>query len=174
VSVENIFPRQCRNDVDFHHHRKCVTWMSIRKDIHRIGGKLLDNTCLTSWICSRSLPARCIDRFVNNAQLLRSCDASPAEYRSCQVTFVRRRTQTARTDFLLRGDDLMAARIPLSSTPKQVRAATEALARETETSIEEVQRLYEEELEDLANDAKITQYLGVLASRRVKMRLRKH
>jgi hypothetical protein len=54
------------------------------------------------------------------------------------------------------------------------RAATEAIARETDTSLEEVEKLYEEELEDLANDAKITQYLGVLASRRVKMKLRKH
>ena len=68
----------------------------------------------------------------------------------------------------------MAARIRYSSAPKHDRAATEAIARETETSLEEVQKLYAEELEDLANDAKITQYLGVLASRRVKMRLRKH
>ena len=68
----------------------------------------------------------------------------------------------------------MAARIRQAPPPKQDRAATEAIARETETSLEEVQKLYEEELEDLANDAKITQYLGVLASRRVKMKLRKH
>jgi hypothetical protein len=68
----------------------------------------------------------------------------------------------------------MAARIRHPSAPKQDRVATESLARETETSIEEVQKLYEEELEDLANDAKITQYLGVLASRRVKMKLRRH
>jgi hypothetical protein len=68
----------------------------------------------------------------------------------------------------------MAARIRYSSAAKNDRAATEAIAKETETSLEEVQKLYEEELEDLANDAKITQYLGVLASRRVKMRLRKH
>jgi hypothetical protein len=78
------------------------------------------------------------------------------------------------TDFLLEGDDLMAARIRQSHSPKQDRAATEAIARETETSLDEVQRLYEEEIEDLANDAKITQYIGVLASRRVKMKLRKH
>ena len=68
----------------------------------------------------------------------------------------------------------MAARIRQSPSPKQDRAATEAIARETETSLDEVQKLYEEEIEDLANDAKITQYLGVLASRRVRMRLRKH
>jgi hypothetical protein len=68
----------------------------------------------------------------------------------------------------------MAARIRHSSAPKHDRATTESLAKETATSIEEVQKLYEEELQDLASDAKITQYLGVLASRRVKMRLRKH
>ena len=68
----------------------------------------------------------------------------------------------------------MAARIRPASVPKHDRVVTEALAKETATSVEEVEKLYEEELEDLANDAKITQYLGVLASRRVKMRLRKH
>lgn len=69
---------------------------------------------------------------------------------------------------------MMAARIRPSSRQKSALAVAEALARETETSVEEVQRIYEEELRDLANDAKITQYLGVLASRRVKDRLKKH
>lgn len=55
-----------------------------------------------------------------------------------------------------------------------VRAATEAIAKETETDVEVVKIIYDEELSTLATDAKITQYLGVLASRRVKMRLRKH
>jgi DNA-directed RNA polymerase specialized sigma subunit len=59
------------------------------------------------------------------------------------------------------------------SIRKNDRATTEAIARETHTSVEEVQKLYEEELSELAVDAKITQYLGVLASKRVKMRLRK-
>ena len=53
-------------------------------------------------------------------------------------------------------------------------AATEAIARETDTDIEVVKLIYDEELTTLSNDARITQYLGVLASRRVKMRLRKH
>ena len=53
-------------------------------------------------------------------------------------------------------------------------AATEAIARETETDVEVVKEIYDEELTTLATDAKITQYLGVLASRRVRMRLRKH
>lgn len=50
----------------------------------------------------------------------------------------------------------------------------EAIAKETETSIDEVDKIYEQELSDLASDAKITQYLGVLATKRVKMKLRKH
>lgn len=67
----------------------------------------------------------------------------------------------------------MAARVRFPSL-KQDRTATEALAKEMHTSVEEVQKLLDEELADLANDARITQYLSVLASRRVKMRLRKH
>jgi hypothetical protein len=50
----------------------------------------------------------------------------------------------------------------------------EAIARETETAIDEVDRIYEEELSDLSSDARITQYLGVLATKRVRARLRKH
>ena len=57
---------------------------------------------------------------------------------------------------------------------KNDRAATEAIARETETSVEVVQEIYQQELNQLSCDAKITQYLGVLASRRVRMILRKH
>ena len=72
----------------------------------------------------------------------------------------------------------MAARIryptPERQQLKQDLTATEALAKETHTSVEEVQKLLDEEIEELASDAKITQYLGVLANRRVKMRLRRH
>ncbi len=53
-------------------------------------------------------------------------------------------------------------------------AATEAIARETDTDVEVVKEIYDEELTTLATEAKITQFLGVLTSRRVKMRLRKH
>ena len=42
------------------------------------------------------------------------------------------------------------------------------------TSLDEVAKLYEQELTLLACDAKITQFLGVLTSKRVRMRLRKH
>ena len=50
----------------------------------------------------------------------------------------------------------------------------EAIARETDTAIDEVDRIYEQELSLLASDAKITQYLGVLVSKRVRAKLRKH
>ena len=68
----------------------------------------------------------------------------------------------------------MASASRQSSMQKKDRAVTEEIAKETNTSVEEVQKIYAEELSELASDAKITQYLGVLASRRVKMRLRKH
>lgn len=54
------------------------------------------------------------------------------------------------------------------------RTFTEAIAKETETDVEVVRVIYEQELSTLASDAKITQYLGVLASRRVRMLLRRH
>ena len=50
----------------------------------------------------------------------------------------------------------------------------EAIAKETQTSIDEVDRIYEQELRVLASDARITQYLGVLTTRRVRAKLRKH
>jgi hypothetical protein len=68
----------------------------------------------------------------------------------------------------------MAALIQNKSTGKNDRATTEAIAKETETSVEVVQEIYEQELSSLSTDAKITQYLGVLASRRVRLILRKH
>jgi hypothetical protein len=68
----------------------------------------------------------------------------------------------------------MAARIRASTKLQNSRSAAEEIAREMRTSVEEVQRLYEEEFDDLAQEARVTQYLGVLASRRVKERLRRH
>jgi hypothetical protein len=52
--------------------------------------------------------------------------------------------------------------------------AKETLAEETHTSVDEVAKLYDEEFSTLAAEAKITQYLGVLVSRRVRLKLRKH
>ena len=68
----------------------------------------------------------------------------------------------------------MAALIQNKAPGKNDRATTEAIAKETETSIEVVQEIYEQEFVTLSTDAKITQYLGVLASRRVRMILSKH
>lgn len=68
----------------------------------------------------------------------------------------------------------MAALIQTLTGGKNDAAAAEAIAKETETAVEVVQEIYEQELSVLASDAKITQYLGVLASRRVRMLLRKH
>lgn len=68
----------------------------------------------------------------------------------------------------------MAARTPAASKQKSSRTVAEALAQETQRPIEEVQQIYEEALSELATEAKITQYLGVLASRRAKLRLREH
>ncbi len=68
----------------------------------------------------------------------------------------------------------MASVIPSPSGKGNDRAATEAIARETDTDVEVVQEIYQHELSALASDAKITQYLGVLASRRVRLMLRGH
>jgi hypothetical protein len=69
----------------------------------------------------------------------------------------------------------MPARISSpSQPPASSRALVEAIALETQTSLEEVERIYAEELSELAGEAKITQYLSVIVSRRVKERLRGH
>ena len=68
----------------------------------------------------------------------------------------------------------MGSLLKPSSTAKNDVLATEAIAKETETSVEVVKEIYEQEMSALASEAKITQYLGVLASRRVRMLLRKH
>ena len=48
----------------------------------------------------------------------------------------------------------------------------EALAEETGTSIDLVRALYEEEVTLLSSQATITQFIGVIASQRVKRQLR--
>jgi|GEM_PF-2163771 hypothetical protein len=57
---------------------------------------------------------------------------------------------------------------------KNHQTSKEAIAKDTHTSMDEVEKLYEQELTLLASEAKITQYLGVLTSKRVRMKLRKH
>jgi hypothetical protein len=60
------------------------------------------------------------------------------------------------------------------ASSKNHQTSKEAIAKDTHTSMDEVEKLYEQELTLLASEAKITQYLGVLTSKRVRMKLRKH
>lgn len=50
----------------------------------------------------------------------------------------------------------------------------ESIARETAAPIEVASRVYREELDALASKARITQFLHVIASRRARLRLRRH
>ncbi|MFL6548236.1 MAG: DUF3562 domain-containing protein [Povalibacter sp.] len=58
--------------------------------------------------------------------------------------------------------------------PKSDARVAESIARETNTPLEVVKTIYEEEFDAIAANAKITQFVGVIASRRVKLRLQKH
>jgi hypothetical protein len=62
---------------------------------------------------------------------------------------------------------------PIASDAQRALSA-EAIANDTGTALDVVREIYEQELAQLASDAKITQYLDVLASRRVRLLLRKH
>jgi hypothetical protein len=68
----------------------------------------------------------------------------------------------------------MASLIRAVSASNNDRATTEAIAKEMDTDVELVKEIYRQELSTLASEAKITQYLGVLASRRTRMVLRRH
>jgi hypothetical protein len=68
----------------------------------------------------------------------------------------------------------MASSRERSLPSPQDRSVTEAIAKDTDTPPEDVERIYEQELSSLASEAKITQYLGVLATRRVRLMLRRH
>lgn len=63
---------------------------------------------------------------------------------------------------------------PASVNTRNHQAAKEAIARQTETALEEVEKIYDQELSELASEATVTQFLGVLASKRVLSKLRKH
>jgi hypothetical protein len=60
------------------------------------------------------------------------------------------------------------------ASTKNHQTSKEAIAKEMHTSIDEVEKIYEQELTQLSSGAKITQFLGVLTTKRVRMRLRKH
>jgi hypothetical protein len=50
----------------------------------------------------------------------------------------------------------------------------ESIARETAAPIDIVSRIYREELDALASEARIVQFLQVIAGRRARLRLRRH
>jgi hypothetical protein len=65
----------------------------------------------------------------------------------------------------------------VSLEPTQARAdhaTVDAIAKETSTSLDIVQALYEEEVASLSAHATIKQFVGVIATRRVKQHLRHH
>ena len=66
----------------------------------------------------------------------------------------------------------MAEVIPDSAKAKIAERAINALAKETETSVDLVRTLYLEEVSALNEQAKVTQYVGVIATRIVRQRLR--
>ena len=68
----------------------------------------------------------------------------------------------------------MPRSIPHSVESEDARAVTEAIAKDTDTAPEIVEEIYQQELSSLASEAKITQFIGVIATRRVNMLLRKH
>ena len=55
---------------------------------------------------------------------------------------------------------------------KSNEAHVSAIARETATSIDLVRTLYDEEVASLAEGATVRQFIGVIATRRVKQQLR--
>jgi Protein of unknown function (DUF3562) len=63
----------------------------------------------------------------------------------------------------------------ISLEPTQAKAeyaAVSAIAQDTSTSVEVVKTLYEEEVATLVAQATIKQFVGVIATRRVKQQLR--
>jgi hypothetical protein len=130
-------------------------------DIHRSGGQLLDNTRLTSHICGGSLVVCWIDRFVNSdrATDVQACSRLPVKNPGAGTLGAFAMTSVDRA---------------LSDQNTNDPATTEAIAKELETDVELVREIYRQELTALASDAKITQYLGVLVSKRVRMILRQH
>ncbi|WP_129782135.1 DUF3562 domain-containing protein [Peristeroidobacter soli] len=67
---------------------------------------------------------------------------------------------------------------PLSLAPVHARVfdeqVAETIARETGASVELASRIYGEELRILVRDARITQFVNVLASRRARMKLQQY
>jgi hypothetical protein len=129
---------------------------SAPRDIHRSGGKLLDNTRLTSRARGGSLHVGWIAR-----SLITPHAAAPLQQRP-------KKSRAPRRFFA------MATPTHAFASTKNHQTSKEAIAEETHTSIDEVEKIYDQELTQLSTGAKITQFLGVLTTKRVRMRLRKH
>jgi len=61
-----------------------------------------------------------------------------------------------------------------STTGNSHYTAVEQIASATGTPVEAVRRIYEQEIQSLSSEARITQFVGVIATRRVLMQLRRH
>jgi hypothetical protein len=114
-------------------------------------------------MCGGSLARGWIVDFVSSACVARDADETLRCATKNQLAFAEEGTMAA-----------SSFRPSNRKHNKNDSATTEAIAKDTETDIERVEEIYEQELNDLASEAKITQYLGVLAGRRVRMKLRKH
>jgi hypothetical protein len=67
----------------------------------------------------------------------------------------------------------MAHTINLNPDPNKVRdSSVDAIAKETETSADVVRALFEEQVAELAKEAKVKQFVNVIASKRVKEQIR--
>ncbi len=60
------------------------------------------------------------------------------------------------------------------SASKSHHTAVEQIALATGQPVEAVQQIYDQEIESLSSQAKITQFVGVIATRRVLLQLRRH
>lgn len=67
--------------------------------------------------------------------------------------------------------------LPSSQQPATSRSpdtVLERIASDTGASLQQVRELYERELRALSSEARITQFVGVIATRRVLRQLRRH
>jgi hypothetical protein len=69
--------------------------------------------------------------------------------------------------------DLMHEIAPVHAPMFDPRVA-ESISRQTTAPLELASRVYREELDTLASKARITRFLHVIASRRARLRLRRH
>ncbi len=67
----------------------------------------------------------------------------------------------------------MAHTVNLNPDPSKVRdTSVDAIAKETETSTDVVRALFEEQVAELGKQAKVKQFVNVIATKRVKEQIR--